>query len=51
MLLNKQRLPIVIGKNGETKKLIEKLTHTRIEVDSETGEVTISQRTIGEPEE
>ena len=41
MLLNQQRLPIVIGKSGETKKLIEKLTRTRIEIDSKTGEVTI----------
>ncbi|OLS13854.1 MAG: KH domain-containing protein [Promethearchaeota archaeon CR_4] len=41
MLLNQQRLPIVIGTNGETKKLIEKLTRTRIEIDSKTGEVII----------
>ncbi len=40
-MLNQQRLPIVIGKNGETKKLIEKVTRTRIEIDSKTGEVTI----------
>jgi len=44
MLINKQRLPVVIGKNGETKKTIEKLTRTRIEIDSESGEVTILPR-------
>ncbi len=40
-MLNQQRLPVIIGKNGETKKLIEKLTRTRIEIVSKTGEVTI----------
>ncbi len=40
-MINQQRLPIIIGKNGETKKLIEKLTRTRIDIDSKSGEVTI----------
>ncbi len=40
-MLNQQRLPVIIGKNGETKRLIEKLTRTRIEIDSKTGDVTI----------
>src|SRR5271157_1709996 len=51
MMINKQRLPVVIGKNGETKKMIEKLTRTRIDIDSETGDVNIFPRKEGEPEE
>jgi ribosomal RNA assembly protein len=37
----KERLGVVIGKNGITKEEIEKVTQTRIDVDSETGSVSI----------
>jgi len=39
--VNHQRLPIIIGHNGETKKLIEKRTQVALEIDSHTGEIVI----------
>ena len=38
----KERVAVVIGKKGQTKKEIEDRTKTKIEIDSETGEVFIS---------
>lgn len=38
----KERIAVLIGKKGKTKKEIENRTGTRIEVDSETGEVFIT---------
>lgn len=38
----KDRIAVLIGKKGETKEEIEKLTSTKIEVDSKTGEVDVS---------
>lgn len=38
----KERIGVVIGKKGETKKKIEEATKTKIEVDSQTGEVFIT---------
>ncbi|WP_297458543.1 KH domain-containing protein [Thermococcus sp.] len=38
----RERVGVVIGKNGQTKKEIEERTKTRIEIDSETGEVFIT---------
>ncbi|NJE42023.1 RNA-processing protein [Thermococcus sp. GR7] len=38
----KDRVAVLIGKKGRTKKEIERRTKTRIEVDSETGEVFIT---------
>ncbi|WP_457753975.1 KH domain-containing protein [Thermococcus sp.] len=38
----KERIGVLIGKKGSTKKKIEEITKTKIEVDSETGEVFIS---------
>lgn len=37
----KDRIPILIGKNGSTRKKIETKSKTKIEVNSETGDVTI----------
>jgi ribosomal RNA assembly protein len=37
----KERIAVLIGKNGETRKELEKLTKTKIEIDSKTGEVDI----------
>ncbi len=37
----KDRIAVLIGKKGETKTEIEKLTKTKIEVDSQTGEVDV----------
>ncbi|ASJ04681.1 MULTISPECIES: KH domain-containing protein [Thermococcus] len=38
----KDRVAVVIGKKGQTKKEIERRTKTKIEIDSETGEVFIT---------
>ncbi|MDK2983401.1 MAG: ribosomal assembly protein [Thermococcaceae archaeon] len=38
----KERIGVVIGKKGETKKKIEEATKTKIEIDSRTGEVFIT---------
>ena len=37
----KERIAVVIGKNGETKKYLEAQTNTRLAVDSDEGDVTI----------
>ncbi|MHA1754053.1 MAG: KH domain-containing protein [Candidatus Odinarchaeia archaeon] len=37
----KDRVAVIIGKKGETKKLLEKLTHSNIEVDSKNNTVKI----------
>jgi len=37
----KDRIAVLIGKNGETKTEIEKLTKTKIEVDSKTGNIDV----------
>jgi len=37
----KDRIAVLIGKNGETKAGIEKLTETKIEVNSKTGDIDI----------
>lgn len=37
----KERISVIIGKEGTNKKLLEKKTHTRLKVDSEEGLVTI----------
>lgn len=38
-----ERIPVLIGKNGETKRKLEELTLAKIYVDSQTGDVTIEQ--------
>jgi len=38
----KKRIAVLIGPNGETKSFIEERTNTRIEIDSNEGEVTIT---------
>lgn len=44
MKIPKERLAVLIGKNGETKKEIEQRTGVKIEVDSKSGEVEISSK-------
>ncbi len=39
-----ERIPILIGKNGETRKRLENITLAKIIIDSETGDVTIDQK-------
>ena len=38
----KERLAVLIGKNGEIKKKLESETGTKIEIDSQDGDVTVS---------
>ena len=38
----KDRIAVLIGKKGETKTEIEKLTDTKLEVDSKSGEIDVS---------
>ncbi|MHA1870800.1 MAG: KH domain-containing protein [Promethearchaeota archaeon] len=43
-MLRKERLAVLIGRKGKTKELIEKLTNTKIIIDSKTGEYRIETR-------
>lgn len=36
-----KRLPVIIGPSGQTKRGIEKATHTSLDIDSHTGDITI----------
>ena len=36
-----QRLPVIIGPGGQVKRRIEKMTHTELDIDSHSGEITI----------
>jgi len=38
----KERVAVLIGTKGETKKQLEQLTKTKLQIDSEEGDVTIS---------
>ncbi|MFH1332128.1 MAG: KH domain-containing protein [archaeon] len=42
----KDRIAVLIGKKGSTKRELEKATNTKIEVDSDEGRVTISGESI-----
>lgn len=43
-MINKDRIAVLIGKNGKTKEVIELLTNTEIEIDSKTGEYNIKPK-------
>ena len=38
----KDRIAVLIGKNGEIKKNLEESTHTKIDIDSKEGDVTVT---------
>lgn len=42
--MNKDRIGVLIGQNGSTKKMIEELTNTIIDINSETGEYEIKTK-------
>lgn len=44
LIIPKERVGVVIGKNGKTKTEIETKTETKINLDTETGEITIELR-------
>ena len=45
----KERVGVLIGRNGETKQSIEQNAHVRLIIDSEEGEVTIEDQNIKDP--
>jgi len=45
----KDRVGVLIGHNGETKKLIEGMAQLEIEVDSKEGEITFDEHTLEDP--
>jgi len=44
-----ERLGVLIGPDGATKRRLQQSTGTRIEIDSATGEVTIDERGAADP--
>ena len=45
----KERIGVLIGHNGETKRKIEKLSQTTLEIDSAEGEVIIDEHKASDP--
>ena len=39
-----ERIAVLIGKNGKTKKFIEEQTNSKLNIDSKTGEIIISDK-------
>jgi ribosomal RNA assembly protein len=44
-----ERVGVLIGPNGETKKHLEQVSNVRIEIDSSEGEVTIDEKNAKDP--
>lgn len=45
----RERVGVLIGPNGETKKTIEAITKVSLEIDSEEGEVVIDEHDVKDP--
>jgi ribosomal RNA assembly protein len=45
----KERVGVVIGKDGETKKAIERISHVHLEIDSEEGDVVFNEQEAKDP--
>jgi ribosomal RNA assembly protein len=45
----KERVGVLIGKDGETKKEIERISHMLLEIDSEEGDVSFNELTAKDP--
>ncbi len=45
----KERVGVLIGKNGETKKSIEDLAHVTLEIDSAEGDVVFNEQEARDP--
>jgi ribosomal RNA assembly protein len=45
----KERVGVLIGKNGETKKTIETISHVTLEIDSEEGDVIFNEQVAKDP--
>lgn len=45
----KERVGVLIGKNGETKKSIEEIAHVHLEIDSEEGDIVFNEQEAKDP--
>ena len=45
----KERIAVLIGKDGETKKAIERFSHLQLEIDSEEGDVSFNEQEAKDP--
>ena len=45
----KERVGVLIGKDGETKKTIERISQVHLEIDSEEGEVVFNEQEAKDP--
>jgi ribosomal RNA assembly protein len=45
----KERIAVLIGKEGETKKTIEKISRLHLEIDSEEGDVSFNEQEATDP--
>jgi ribosomal RNA assembly protein len=45
----KERIGVLIGHNGETKKMIERKAQLEIDIDSEEGEITFDEHKVKDP--
>lgn len=45
----KERVGVLIGKDGETKKTIEKISQMNLEIDSEEGEISFNEQEAKDP--
>ena len=45
----KERVGVLIGKDGETKKAIERISNMNLEIDSEEGDVSFNELTAKDP--
>ncbi|KYK22798.1 RNA-processing protein [Thermoplasmatales archaeon SM1-50] len=45
----RERIGVVIGKEGETKKTIEKISQVHLEIDSEEGDVSFNEQEAKDP--
>ena len=45
----KERIGVLIGKDGETKKIIERISQVHLEIDSEEGDVAFNEQEAKDP--
>jgi ribosomal RNA assembly protein len=45
----KERVGVLIGKDGETKKTIERISQVHLEIDSEEGDVAFNEQEAKDP--
>ncbi|MBP1661815.1 MAG: universal archaeal domain protein [Thermoplasmatales archaeon] len=45
----KERVGVLIGKDGETKKTIERISQMHLEIDSEEGDVSFNEQEAKDP--